>query len=120
MPRDIEHRAAFESHGKHMCMLASKGGDIGRKPMHGSPNNNWLAMNQQQPSVMRVKNARLLLPPTLSIAKDANRIALEDLEAARSSAASAARSICGARASSLGHVGSNNRHYCGDRRNVQT
>ena len=99
MPRDIEHRAAFESHGEtYVRMLASKGGDIGAQA------DAWLAEQQlaRYESAAAKRDAReertlAIASDALSIAKDANRIALEDLEAARSSAASAALEASAAR-----------------------
>ena len=99
MPRDLVHRAAFESHGEtHTRLLAQQGGEVGAEATA------WLREQQalREDAAATKRDAReertlSMAAEALSIAKEANRIASEDLEAARASAASAARQALWAR-----------------------
>ena len=88
MPRDLEHRAAFESQGETIVrMLAQQGGPIGAEATA------WLAEQQslrdEASSAKRdAREERTLeiAAEALSNSKDANRIASEALSASRSNA----------------------------------
>jgi hypothetical protein len=85
MSRDIEHRAAFESHGEtYVRMLAAKGGDIGAQASA------WLAEQQtlRDEAAASKRDAReeetlRIANEALSSAKEANRIARDSETAAR-------------------------------------
>ena len=99
MPRDLSHRAAFESHGEtYTRLLAEQGGDVGAEARA------WLAEQQvlRDSASADKRDAReeetlRIAKEALSSAKEANRIASEDLEAARASAAAAEAQASSAR-----------------------
>ena len=98
MPKDLVHRAAFESQGEaYVRKLAQQGGDVGSEAVA------WLGEQQslREEVASAKRNARE--EETLSIAKEANafakeanRLASEDLAAARSSASTAERAATAA------------------------
>lgn len=99
MPRDLVHRAAFESHGEtYTRLLSQQGGDVGAEATA------WLAELQTLRDTAAADKRDTREEETLRIAiealysaKEANRIAAEDLEAARASAASARQQALWAR-----------------------
>jgi hypothetical protein len=99
MPRDLLHRAAFESHGEtYTRLLSQQGGDVGAEATA------WLAEQQALRDAAsadkrdaREEETLRIAKEALSSAKESNRIAAEDLEAARASAASARQQALWAR-----------------------
>lgn len=70
MARDIEHRAAFESHGEtYVRVLAQQGGDIGAQASA------WLAEQQALRDEAATSKRDAREEETLAIAKEANDIA---------------------------------------------
>jgi hypothetical protein len=70
MPRELMHRAAFESHGEtYVRMLAQQGGDVGAEAIA------WLAEQQalREEAAASKRDARE--EETLTLARDANNIA---------------------------------------------
>ena len=103
MPRDLVHRAAFESHGEtYTRLLAQQGGEVGAEAAA------WLGEQQvlRDAASADKRDAReeetlRIAKEALSSAKEANRIASEDLEAARASATAAEAQAVSARKQAL-------------------
>jgi hypothetical protein len=70
MPRELMHRAAFESHGEtYVRMLAQQGGDVGAEAIA------WLAEQQALREAATASKRDAREEETLTLARDANNIA---------------------------------------------
>jgi phage gp46-like protein len=78
MPRDISHRAAFESLGEtRVRVLSAKGGDIGAQASA------WLAEQDAKRAADSAAKRETREEQTLSISQEANSIAREALSSSR-------------------------------------